>query len=212
MTGIGILNFDNSRYFISHPNDVCWYKERYDFAAVLYLEEAVTNRERFSDICRDLGVMPIYGLRLRISLSQVTGYVLEVIACEREGTDPSILDGLSDKARLGEITLDDVLHVRDRVLIGLTIGEGYVDADSICGVYRCLIQPDFIFVRYDLINRDFYEEHWDAALHFLYENDVILIPQRTQQREQWRYLFDDADDVAEKGKRDFLQRFTDGVS
>lgn len=204
---IGILNFDNSRYFISKPNDIYWYRERFSFNAVLYLEESSKQRTRFYTICDELNVIPIYGLRINIRLSDVTDKRLEVIVCPKQNKDQSILDNLSKKEVEGTVSLDDILQIREQVRVGLTLGEGYIDIDSVCGVCRLLIRPDFVFLRYDLTNRVFYDDFWEGALWYLRENGVILILQRIQQKERWRYLFDDVEAVTEDGRAAFLRLF-----
>lgn len=208
---IGILNFDNTRFTISEPNEICWYKERYAFGAVSFFEESLRYRDRFFDICDALDVTPVYGMKLSVTLSGVTGQRLEVIVCPLRQEERSVLDSLSQKARDGMVVLDDIMKVREQVRIGMTLGEGFIGVDSICGVCRLLIQPDFVWIRYDLINRDFYDDFWEGALWYLRENGVILIPQRTQQKERWQYLFDDVDAFTEKGRTSFLQLFKNEV-
>ena len=51
MPDIGILNFDNSRFFINEPNDIYWYGKRFSFYAVMFVEDKVSLRDRFYAIC-----------------------------------------------------------------------------------------------------------------------------------------------------------------
>ena len=208
MPDIGILNFDNTRYFISEPNDIYWFGKRFSFNAVLYIEDKVIHRDRFYSICDEFCVYAVYGLKLKIRLSSYADKTLDLIVCPIRQGDTEVSDYLSAKSVDGVIALDDVLSCRDKVRIGITLGENDVDIGSIYGISRYLIKPDFVFVRYDVMMSDCYEEFSDGAFFFMQWEQIVVIPQMNlQENEHWRYLFDDVNDAAQNARRRFLQLF-----
>ena len=206
ISDIGILNFDDTRYSISEPNDIFWYRERYDFGAVLFTQRAVTCRERFLTVCDELSVKPVYGLRLRLKSSVNAEREIEAVICPIR-RDDEVIGFLSERADNGRIALDDVLSVRDSVRIGLTIGEEHLDFGSVLGVCRYIVRPDFVFIRYDALRDKFSELYKDGDLIFMEENGIVPIPLRTDQREHWQLVFEDVEDAAKKGREEFLKLF-----
>lgn len=205
---IGILNFDNREYAVSEPNDIYWYHGRCGFSAVLYLEDSVRYRDRFYTVCDDLSLHPIYGLRLKVRLSSYTNKTLEMIVCPIDREDTDVTDQLSDKARAGKVYADDILSLRDRVMIGLTLGCEHVDIESIYGVSKYIVKPDFVFVRYDVMQSDYYEEFSDGAFYFLREHGVLVIPLRNcLEKERWQYILEDVEETAAKAREEFLKMF-----
>lgn len=205
---IGILNFDNRRFATSEPNDIYWYSERYHFDAVLYFEDSVQYRERFYDVCDDLSVNPIYGLQLRIRTSAYVNRWLDIFVCPIERDNTDVTDWLSEKARNGGVTIDDILSMREQVRIGLTLSGENVDLESIYGICKFIIRPDFVFLRYDVIKSDYFDDFSDGAFFFMREHGILIIPLRNcQDKEHWRYLFEDMEETAVKARQEFLKMF-----
>lgn len=204
---IGILNYNNSRFMISQPNEIYWYKERYDFKSVMYIEEKPTdNREKFYSICSELSLLPIYGLKLSVRLSKYTNRAIEIIAIPRAQNENDTVSFLSDKAGDGAITLDDLLQCRSQLWIGLTLGEDYIDIGSIYGICRYVVKPDFVFVRYDVMQSDYFDDYSDGAFYYLYESGIITIPFLIKdKKENWRYIFDDIADTDRKSREQFIK-------
>ena len=203
---IGILNYNNSKYMIIQPSDIYWYKERYDFNLVMLIEEQPTdNREMLYSICNELSLLPIYGLRLNVRLSEYADKTIEVLVIPKRINEDDTVSFLSDKGHDGEITLDDLLQCRSQLWIGLTLGENYIDIGSIYGVCRFIVKPDFVFVRYDVMQSDYYDDYSDGAFYYLNESDIITIPYLTQNKhENWRYIFDDIAYVDKKSREQFI--------
>lgn len=208
MPNIGILNFDNSRYFINEPNDIYWYGKRFSFYAVMFVEDKVSLRDRFYMICDEYCIHSIYGLKLKIRLSPYPDKTLELLICPIKLRDTEVSDFLNEKSVDGVISLDCVLSIRDKVRIGMTLGENDVDIGSIYGISRYLIKPDFVFVRYDVMMSEYYEDFSDAAFFFMHWEHIVLIPQMNRQENvHWRWLFDDVNDAALEARNRFIQLF-----
>ena len=202
---IGILNFDNSRYLISEPDDIYWYKLRYEFDAVFYLESEIAQRDRFYSVCEDLDLFPIYGLRVQLA---TTDEKLDVIVCPKSIDNMSAIEGLSAKAKNSYLTLNDISLIRDQVIVGLTLGKNAVNIESIYGVSKYIVKPDFVFLQYDVIYSTYYELYCDGAFLFLENSGIITIPYRTQNKECWRYFFEEIDKTADEGRKAFMRLFS----
>lgn len=217
---IRILNFNDSRYFINDLNDIYWYKEHFDFDAVMYTEKNKSvNRERFYNICDELSVYPIYGLQIDVSPIIFTDNKVEILVFVSDRMNAYIFDILSERKDgenttewyVGsEVSVDDLLHYKGLMLLGLTLGTPYEPMDRIFGFCQYLFKPDFVFLTKGRFDEDDYDFISDPVYRYLFDSGIVTVPMRDQDNiSSGIFVYDDMQAIAEDCPKRFLSMFHD---
>ena len=208
---IRILNFNDSRFAINELGDIYWYRKRYSFDAVMYIEDGEpVNRDRFYEICGELSVYPIYGLRLNVRTARSSDIRFSVTAVALSKERADVLDILSERALSGDICVDDLMAYRDQLLLGPELGGKGESLDGFIGLCRYLFTPDFVFVDEGVFDDEDFDELYDKVYDYLKGAGALVIPRLSENSKKFgRYLIENYKHDAADLDRRFLTLFTE---